>query len=198
MAQVEVEILLADLDAQAESERESLREQARNRAVAVLEAADAEVRRIEEQVRLRVEREIALDRERILGRHRIVERRRRLDARRAALARAFARARELLAKRLGESDYDAVLARLAREAIDAVGADSDLEAARRDVAVARRALAAAGAVGEVRERGDEPGTVAAVSRDGLRRADNGAAARLAAAEGALEEAVARELLGGRP
>ena len=180
------------------SERESLREQARSRAVAVLEAADAEVRRIEEQVRLRVEREIALDRERILGRHRIAERRRRLDARRAALARAFARARELLAARLRDSDYDAVLARLAREAIDAVGADSDLEAARRDVAVARRALAAAGAVGEVRERGDEPGTVAAVSRDGLRRADNGAAARLAAAEGALEEVVARELLGGGP
>ncbi len=198
MAQAEVEVLLADLEAQAEAERESARAEAGRKAAEILGAADREVRRIEDEARRRAEREAALDRERIVGRHQIEVRRRRLAARRAAIARAFSRARELLAARLQAGDYRAVLARLAREAIEAVGADADLEVARRDLAAAREVLAAAGASGEAKESGDEPGTVAAVSRDGLRRADNSASMRLEAAERVMEEAVARELLGGAP
>lgn len=196
MAQAEVEVLLADLEAQAEAEREGVREQARRQVAEILGRADVEVRRLEEEARLRVEREIALDRERIHGRHLIQERRRRLDVRRAGIAKAFARARELLATRLQAGDYHAVLGHLAREAIEAVGADADLEVARADAAAGREILASLGARGAVRERGEERGTVAAVSPDGLRRADNSALTRLAAAERVLEEAVAGELFGG--
>jgi len=202
LAEAEVEVLLADLQAQAEAEREKLREETRQKVAEIRGGAEAEVRHIEEEAARRLERQLALDRERIHGRFRIEERRRNLEARRAAVALAFARARDLLVGRVGVHEhvdaYRRVLKRLVAEALEAAGRDADVEVARRDVGAAREILSSLGVSGSVRERGEEPGTIVAVSPDGLRRADNSLGRRLVQAERLLEEGVSRELFGGAP
>jgi vacuolar-type H+-ATPase subunit E/Vma4 len=195
VATARVETLLAELEAQAGGERAKLVEEARQKTEQARSRADAEIRGIEEAAARQLERAVALDRERIHGRFQIEERRRLLEARRAALTRVFAAARQRMGQRLAGSGYARALERRAAEALQAVGGEVNLEVARRDAAAVRQAAARLPAGAGIVERGDEPGTVVAVSRDGSRRADNSVAARMAQAERHLEDEVARRLFG---
>jgi vacuolar-type H+-ATPase subunit E/Vma4 len=196
VATADVEVLLADLEAQAASERAKADDETRQKTDEIQARADAEIARIREQAESRLRRLVALDRERITSRFRIEERRRLLEARREALARVFSEARGRLAEGMDPAAYRAMLSRLAAEALAAVGKDADLEVAGTDLALGREIASGLGASGSVRERGDAPGTVVAVSPDGRRRADNSLATRLAQAERLMEEHIAAILLGG--
>ncbi len=197
MEQAEVEVLLVELQSQADAERDKVREEARQKVAEIRARADAEARRIEEESARRLQRDVALDRERIHGRFRMEERRRSLEVRRKALARALERASQLVSERVRSATYGDVLKRLVSEALEAAGRDADFEVARRDADAARAILSALGGSGAVRDRGDEPGTIVAVSPDGLRKVDNSVHKRLTQAGRLLEEAVSRELFGER-
>ncbi len=198
MAPADVEVLLADLEAQAASQRGKEDDETRQKIAEIEAHAEAEIGRLREQAETRLRRLIANDRERIASRFRIEERRRLLEARRSALARVFSAARGRLTEGMDAGAYRAMLTRLAAEALAAVGTDAALEVARRDLALGREIASGLGATAAVQERGDAPGTVAAVSPDGRRRADNSLAPRLAQAERLMEEDLAAILFGGAP
>jgi len=196
LAPADVQVLLADLEAQGASQRGKADEETRQKIAEIEAGAEAEIGRIRGQAETRLRRLIANDRERITSRFRIEERRLLLEARRSALARVFSAARGRLAEGMDAAAYRAMLSRLAAEALAAVGKDAELEVARRDLALGREIASGLGATGEVRERGDEPGTIVAVSPDGRRRADNSLVRRLAQAERLLEQDLAAILFGG--
>jgi vacuolar-type H+-ATPase subunit E/Vma4 len=203
-------LLLAEIQAQAEAEREKILADGRTRAAAVHAKADEEIHRLEAEESRRIERGLAADEERFQGEARLAAAARVLGAKRRWVARAFESARRRLAELLSTTAYASMLKGLIGEAAAAAatgcgadgvggadgvdGAPCELLVCEADVELARRLASELGLPHALRAQGTQPGTVIALSPG--RRIDNSLATRLAEAERLLEQDVARLLFGG--
>jgi vacuolar-type H+-ATPase subunit E/Vma4 len=200
-------VLLAEVQGQADAEREKVLAEGRSHAAAVRAKADEEIRRLEAgQARL-LERRLAVDRDRILGEARLAAGERELAAGREWMSRAFQAARSELAARTASPEYGPTMRRLLRDAAAAAGiafgagaagagADCELCVCEADADLARRLVRELGLACRVRAEGGQPGTAIALSPG--RRVDNSLAARLTEAERSMEQEVARLLFGALP
>jgi vacuolar-type H+-ATPase subunit E/Vma4 len=187
----EARVLLDEIRAQAEAERQRIVQEGRDRAAAVWEKAQVEVRRLEAEALRQLERRLAVDEDRILGEARLEAGGRLLAVRREWIERVFQLAGRRLAERCASPAYEDLLAALMREAAAELGGPGELRVAEADLELARKVARRLGLTHEVRGEGGEPGTMIAVSRD--RRVDNSLATRLQVAERSLEREVARLL-----
>jgi vacuolar-type H+-ATPase subunit E/Vma4 len=194
--EAEAQVLLAEIQAQSEAERERILEEGRRRVEAIRAEADEAIRRLEAEAERQLARRLAVDRDRILGEARLDVRARVLAARREWIGRAFQEARRRLGERGASPEYADLLRRLVREAAEAAGQEGELQVARQDLELCRRLVAELSLKLEVRAVTEQAGTVIVVSGD--RRADNSLGTRLEEAGRSLEQAVARLLFGGQP
>jgi len=192
--EAEDQVLLAEIQAQAEAVRERVLAEGRGRAAAFRSQAEQEIRRLEAEATRQLERRLAMDKERIRGDARLAAGVRVLAAKREWVDRAFQAARRRLAERCASPQYGPQLKRLLREASAAAGGEVELRVAKADVELARSLVRELGLPQEVRAEGGEPGTAIAVSPG--RRADNSLETRLREACRSLEQEVARLLFGG--
>ena len=191
MVEEEARVLLDDIQAQAEAERERILAEGRAQAVAVRDRALAGIHGLEEEARRQLQRRLGVDQDRILGESRLEARTALLTVRREWIQRAFQLAERRLAERCSSPGYEALLAALLREAAEALGGEGELRVAGPDLALARALASRLGVPQAVRAEGDQPGTVLAVARD--RRVDNSLATRLQEAARSMEREVARLL-----
>lgn len=193
MADAEDMVLLAEIQAQAEAEREKILADGRTRAAAALAKADEEIRGLAAEESRRLERRLAADEERFQGEARLASAARVLNAKRRWVGRAFESARRRIAELSASPAWAPMLKGLIGEAA-AAGAPCELLVCEADVDLARRIARELGLSHALRAQGTQPGTVIALSPG--RRIDNSLATRLAEAERSLEQDVARVLFGG--
>jgi vacuolar-type H+-ATPase subunit E/Vma4 len=196
MPEQEVQALLEEIRGQSEAERQRILEEGRGRVSAIRARAEEQIRRLEAEAERQLERRLSVDEDRLRGEARLESRTRVLSARREWLDRAFQAARSRLAERCSSAEYGELLPRLAREAAAAVGRQGILRVAQDDLELARKAVSESGLDFEVRGEAGQKGTLIAMSRDGLRRADNGILTRLEQTARSREQEIALLLFGG--
>ena len=163
--------LFGAIEERAGEERTRIREDAETRARAILEEADAEIRRLKAEAVRGLERELASEAQRLVGEARMKGRGEGLQVKRRLLEEAFARARAEIERLRDSPGAAAAMELLSAEASAAVG---------EPCAVKVDAHA---------------GSVVAASPDGRRRADNSLHTRLDRAKAACEAEVAGLLFG---
>ncbi len=191
----EAAALVAEIDREAEAEKERILSEARDKASRILAEADAGIARSREEASRLAEKRARVDEDRLFGQVRLEAQAQRLRGLRRAYERAFAMARERIDKLVRSPGYRDTLRTLVREALEQTPQAALVTVAREDVKICSEVVRESGAECEVAGAELPPGSVVVSSADGKVKVDNSLAARLAAAEGAMETRITRCLNG---
>ncbi len=190
----EAAALVAEINREAEAEKERILCEAREKARRILADADAGVAQATEEASRHAEKQARVDEDRLFGLVRLEAQAARLRGLRRAYERAFEVARERIDALVRSPRYPDALGALVREALERAPQAARVTVAVQDVSVCRDALRGLSAV-EVVGASVPPGSVVVSSADGKVKVDNGFAARLAAAYGTMETRITRCLNG---
>lgn len=182
---------------QAEEERARILREADEKAQTILQDAEEKVQALREEAESELRRQTRSDHESVVGKARMEGRHRLLAARWQMIRDAFDRAEERLNELAAGEDYPEILEGLMREAIAGSEAVARVEVAEQDVELCRSILSEVGSDAEAAPRGEQAGTVIAVSPGGRRRVDNSLMTRLRSARRRLAPRVAEVLTSGR-
>ncbi len=191
--------LIVEIGKEAEAQKAQILAEARERARALLEAADAKIAAATADAERSMEKRARIDADRLLGDVQLAAAAERLRARKDAYQKVVAAAGE----RIKELARDAGAASGARDALRALLAEALAKApgeARVRVASSNReaceqALKALGRICEIETEDAEPGTVIVTSKDGRRTVDNSLGVRLERASQSKEAQIAALLFG---
>jgi vacuolar-type H+-ATPase subunit E/Vma4 len=159
------------IEERAAQERAAISAEAEARAAEISAAAAAEIARLKTEAMAGLEKTLVSDAQRLLGEARLQGRWEALRMKRKLIDEAFTAAGREIEGLCASAESERAFAALGAEATAAVGEPCALETSR------------------------ESGTVAAVSADGRRRADNSPRTRLARVRSIHESEVARLLFG---
>jgi len=191
-----VDALMAAMAAQAQAEKETILSDAQAKANEISSRADAEIESLKEAAQRDCDSEIRSETERLLSDARAYRLDQIRSVRHALVHEAFQSAREELLKLCQTEAYGEILAKLVREAVDAVGVDVQFSVAEPDVDACAKAAAELGIEQPPQPAGDQPGVLVATSPDGRRQVDNSLVMRLDNLEVTATHEVAAVLFGG--
>jgi vacuolar-type H+-ATPase subunit E/Vma4 len=187
--------LVAEIDREAEAQRERILGEARAKAAEIEAAAEARIRSAREDA-LRLTQKLArADEDRLLGQARLEAQAERQQGLRIVYQRVFDAAREHLQTLADSLRYPAAMKALIREAVEAAPQASVLSVAVADVELCRGILREMERSCQVTGQDLRPGSVIASTADGKVRVDNSLGVRLATAEVVLETRITRCLNG---
>jgi len=187
--------LVAEIDREAEAQRQQILREARDKAAEIAAASDARIRAAREEARRLTQKRARVDEDRLLGQARLDAQAERQLGLRRIYHRVFAQAREHLSGLAASSRYPAALKALVKEALSVIPHASLLTVAAGDADLCRRILRELGKSCQVEGQKLPAGSVIASTADGNVRVDNSLEIRLAAAEAAMEPQVTRCLNG---
>lgn len=183
--------LVAEIDREAEAQRQSILEEARGKAAGIATAAEARIQAAREAAHRLTEKRARVDEDRLLGQARLDAQAERQRGLRSIYQRVFARARERVSGLAASSRYAAALKALVAEALDLIPQASQLSVAASDAELCRRILRELGGSCRVEGRELPAGSVIASTADGKVQVDNSLGVRLSSAEEALETQITR-------
>lgn len=189
--------LLREMRAKAETEQQEVLETARRRAAEIEEQTRLECERLEHESIAQVDRELSAQRDRILGTAREEARADRVALKCAEIDRVFESAQRAIGKRIGDSEWGAVLAALLDEALQFVGPGAAIVVANEDLSDCRKWIDANAPTVTASADSRPRGGVVATSADGRRRATNDLLSRLGRAKLSGAAEIARVLFSER-
>lgn len=187
--------LVAEIDREAEKEKERILSEARGKARRILEEAEARIQSATEEASRAMEKQARVDEDRLVGEVRLAAQAERLEGLRRVYQEAFAIARRRIDERVGSAGYRQALQALISEALQKLPHAAVLTVALQDVHMSREAVRGAAGGCEVAGAELPPGSVIVSSADGKVRVDNSIGVRLAMAEATLETQITRCLNG---
>ncbi|HVP18073.1 MAG TPA: V-type ATP synthase subunit E [Spirochaetia bacterium] len=191
----EAAALVAEIDREAEAEKERILSEARDKARQILADADARIRSATEEASRVMQKQARVDEDRLQGEVRLEAQAERLQDLRRAYGNAFAIARERIEALTWSPRYAEALRTLISEALEKSPQAAVLTVANRDVETCREALKELAPGCRLIGAELPPGSVIVSSGDGKVTVDNSLDVRLAMAEAALETQITRCLNG---
>lgn len=189
--------LIVEIGKEAEAQKAQILAEARERARAVLEAADAKIAAATADAERSMEKRARIDADRLLGDVHLAAAAERLRARREAFQEAVTAAGERIQAKVrssGAASRDALRA-LLEEALSKVPGEACVRVSSAEREACVHELEALGRPCEIETANTEPGTVIVTSKDGRRRVDNSLGVRLERAARSQEELIAARLFG---
>jgi vacuolar-type H+-ATPase subunit E/Vma4 len=191
----EAAALVAEIDREAEAEKQRILGEAGDRAARIHADADARIRAAAQEASQLTEKLARVDEDRLQGQTRMEAQAERLTGLHRAYQLAIQTARERIDSLVRSPRYPDAMKTLIAEALEIVRDAAVVSVARADQQMCRDILAELGKGCQVAGQDLAPGSVIVSSADGRIRADNSLGVRLASAEVILETQIARTLNG---
>ena len=187
--------LVAEIDREAEAEKERILSEARDKARRVLEEAQARIQAATEEATRVMQKQARVDEDRLIGEVRLAAQAEKLDGLRRVYREAFAVARKRINDLARSPGYRQALQALVSEALELSPQAAVVTVAHQDAALGGEAVRGAAPGCKVVGADVPPGTVIVSTADGKVTVDNSLGTRLATAEAVLETQVTRCLNG---
>ncbi len=191
----EAAALVAEIDREAEAEKELILTTAKEKAREILAAADARISAATEEASRLLEKTARVDEERLLGQARLSAEAERVRGLRQTYDEVFEIAQERIDALAGSPRYAEVMKALIGESLRMLPKAARMIVARGDEKLCRDTARALGVDCEVTAAELPRGSVVASTADGKVTADNSLGTRLLMARGAMETQIARCLDG---